>query len=470
MNAVAEPLVASEPPPAAAILPQVARTTRKRSMLELARRLRTDLTVLYENDRFYREDVIVRRSLLTNFIIAMKPDLIRHVMVTNASNYQRGTMTKNTVRAWAGDGILTSEGEAWRSARRILEPWFHRRTLDQFTEPTIAATRSALDGIEDAVEDGRPISVEEFCTSLTTRIIAQSLFSCDIDARMDDLHAELTEIQEEMTKIKLSDLLGFGRFLPKRYNARTRATLRNLKAIFDPIIEQRRTSGEKRPDFLQSMLDAGNKPDGTPRLTEQQIYDNVFSVFLGAPESTGYALVWTIYLLSRFPDVQEKVFAEADEILGSENFCSDDLAKMTYSWCVMQEAMRLYPPVHSFTREAIGDDQFGDVKIPRGSTIFFPVYAIHRHEKLWDQPDAFNPERFRHGARAGKDDLFSFLAFSTGPRFCVGRPFAEMELKLIIGMLVRRYRIKPAGEGPVGLKGLVTLRPASRIEVRLEPR
>jgi cytochrome P450 len=450
-------------------MPRVKVGTKSSSNLQLARRLRTDLTVLFENPNLYREDYIVRKSLFTTIISVMDPAFVRHVLATNAQNYHRGTLQKNLVRVWSGDSVITSEGAKWKKARGLVEPWFQRKSLGYYTIPIASATQVSIDEMKKAPVDV-PVSIEAICARLSTTVIVHSLFSSSIDSQLDVVHRELTRIQELMTKVSFGDIMGLYRFFKKRYSWETYDTLEKLKEVFTPIIEHRRNSGERKPDFLQALLDAGKEDVEHEPLTDDQVYDNVFSMFLGAPESTGYALTWALYLMSIHPEVQEKAYAEICEVLGERNPTPEDLPNLKYLWAVVCESLRLYPPVHSFVREAVDDDEFKGVKIPKGSTVFFPVYAIHRHEKLWDEPNAFNPDRFLDESTHNVNRIFSFLAFSSGPRFCAGRPLAEMELKVILSMLVRSFQFHPSNSDDVGLRGLVSLRPAKPIKLMVRAR
>lgn len=450
-------------------MPKVKVGAKKHSNLQLARRLRTDLTVLFENPDLYREDYVVRKSLFTTIISVMDPAFVRHVLATNAKNYHRGTLQKNLVRVWSGDSVITSEGVKWKKARALVEPWFQRKSLDYYSVPIASATQVMIDEMRQTPAD-EAVSIEAICARLSTTVIAHSLFSSSIDSQLDVVHRELTRIQELMTKVSYGDIMGLYRFFKKRYSWETYDTLDKLRAVFTPIVEHRRNSGERKHDFLQALLDAGIDDGEHEPLTDSQIYDNVFSMFLGAPESTGYALSWTLYLLSMHPEVQEKAHTEILEVLGDRNPTPDDLPKLKYLWAVICESLRLYPPVHSFVREAVEDDEFQGVKIPKGATVFFPVYAIHRHEKLWVQPNSFNPDRFIDESSHDVNRIFSFLAFSSGPRFCAGRPLAEMELKVIMSMLIRSFQFRPANSDDVGLLGLVSLRPAKSIKMLLRAR
>ena len=205
------------------------------------------------------------------------------------------------------------------------------------------------------------------------------------------------------------------------------------------------------------------------RLSRKQAYDTAISYFLGAPEAVGFSLVWTFYLLSHHPHIQERAAAEAQEFTLADPTIKS-LGSLEYCWTILQEAMRLYPPVHSLTREALGPDQFGDLKIPKGSLVLFPIYAIHRHSKLWENPNRFDPDRFSKSRRKQSDHL-KFMAFSAGPRFCIGRSLAEMETKIAVAALLSRFRFEPDPDRPVEeLEARSTLRPKNGCYVRISRR
>ncbi len=453
---------------AAGALVRVAVETSDRSVFELLRNVRRDLTGLYKDRRFYSEPRVVRDLVTRKVVSVMDPGLIEHILLKNHANYQRGRLQKNTVQPWAGEGILASEGAVWRRQRKLSEPWFFRHRLNRFASPIASAALRAADGIaEEAGADGR-FDAEGAMMGFSTRVIAGSLFSADIDSDFDALRDALGAVQRKMARVGLLDLLGVGHHARRFADWRSRRINRRLRDIFGPIIEGRLAGRVRRDDFLQTMVDA-NDGDEADRLTGQQIYDTAISYFLGAPESVGYSLVWTLYLLAHHPGVQDRVAAEV-ATLDLDHVDMAALEQLETCWAVLQEAMRLYPPVHSFTREALGPDRFGDLTIARGDLFFFPVYAIHRHHMLWDAPDEFRPERFAKSARTPIDHL-RFLAFSAGPRYCLGRSLAEMETKIALAVLLRRFRFAPDPEHPVaGVEAFVTMRPRGGCRLIAHPR
>jgi cytochrome P450 len=439
-----------------------------RSVFELLRDVRRDLTGLYKDCRFYSEPRIVRHLVSRKIVSVMEPELIEHILLKNHANYRRGQLQKNTVQPWAGEGILASEGAVWRRQRKLSEPWFFRHRLNRFATPIVSAARQCADTIgAHAAPDGA-FDAEAAMMGFSTRVIAGSLFSADIEAQFDALRDALGAVQKKMARVGLLDLLGVGHHARRLVDWRARRLNRALRAIFGPIIEERMAGRVHRDDFLQTMVDARGGEDGE-RLSEAQIYDTAISYFLGAPESVGYSLVWTLYLLAHHPDVQDRLAAEVAALdLAAVDMAALD--RLEECWAALQEAMRLYPPVHSFTREALGPDQFGDLKIARGDLFFFPVYAIHRHRALWEAPDEFRPARFHKSARTPIDHL-RFLAFSAGPRYCLGRSLAEMETKIALAVLLRRFRFEPDPSYPVaGVEAYVTMRPRGGCRLRALPR
>lgn len=440
-------------------------TTEDRSLRELLNDLKGDLTGLYRDRRYYEEDYLVRSILGRKVITVLEPQLIDHVLLKNPGNYQRGTLQKSTVQPWAGDGILASEGETWKQQRKLSEPWFFRHNLDRFGGPVKDAAFRTAEEWSIAAKSGQTLDLETSLVGFSTRVIARSLFSSDIESQFDELRDILHRVQQRMARVGFLDLIGLGHHLRRLPRGEAHRLNTHLHAIFDRIIADRLNGRVRRDDFLQTMVDAERTND-TPGLSRKQIYDTAISYFLGAPESVGYSLVWTLYLLSLHPEIQEKAAEEA-KAFNLDKGDMKSLEALEYCWAVLQEAMRLYPPVHSFTREAIGRDRFNGLDIPKRSLLFFPVYTIHRHRKLWTNPDTFDPERFSKSRRQA-DDHVRFLAFSAGPRFCLGRSLAEMETKIALAALLSRFRIEPDYDRPVrDMEAFVTLRPKGGCHVRI---
>jgi enediyne biosynthesis protein E7 len=378
-------------------------------------------------------------------VLINHPDLVRHVLQDNNKNYVKaGTPDMYMLKPMLGDGLLTTDGDAWLRQRRLAQPGFHRERIEGFAG-LISARTSTL--IDDWAARAEPrVELTEEMTALTTRIVAQALFGVDIADAVDAFGRAVQAMNEFMGSFDPSNRQGFAKF----HQAKA-----SIDGLVHRIIDERRAVGDVGGDFLSVLLEARDE-DGQP-LSRQLVRDQVMTLLMAGHETTAKALTWTLYLLESHPDVRDAVRAEVRSVLGGRVPVLDDVPKLRLTTMVLQEGMRIYPPVWIMSRMTVADDELGGYRIPASTAIVISPYAVHRRADEYPEPERFDPARF--AAERADRHPFAYLPFSAGPRQCIGRHFALLEMQLALAQLLNRVDIRLDPDARVEPEALVTLRP-----------
>jgi cytochrome P450 len=431
-------------------------------LIEFLRRVREDqLSTLVPE--LFDQSLIYNRLLFLHSFLINKPEYIEHVLLTNHANYGKSHFLRRMLGPLLGDGLLISEGELWRRQRRIMAPAFHNRRIAEFAATFAACTELTLARWRTLTE---PFDVASEMMGLTLNIIARTMFSADVSAEVEAVR-RLMDIAVNQRPGVL-DLLGFPEWLPRRQPAAYRRAIAEFEAVVSRILAARRADGIDRGDLL-SMLLAARDPETGSGMSDKQLRDEILTVFAAGHETTATALSWIWYLLAQHPEAEAQLHHELDSVLGGRTPTYSDLARLTWTRMVIEEAMRLYPPVHTIARTALGEDRIGGVRVPAGAILTINIYVTHRNPSLWPQPERFEPARFGP-AEVAQRHRFAYLPFGGGPRICIGNSFAMAEAQVIVATIAQRYRVRLAPGHVVQPIGLITLRAKSGIWVTLEPR
>ncbi|MEX1369422.1 MAG: cytochrome P450 [Nannocystaceae bacterium] len=414
--------------------------------------LRDPLRSLTEGRERYG-DLICFRVGPVRFVSVADPALAQHVLVRNHHGYVKSPSYKGLALV-LGNGLVTSEGEHWRRQRKLAQPAFHRQRLARLAQTMAQCVDERLDAWD--ARGHSAIDVHEEMMQLTLRIVGRTLFGADLGSDLGDLGPAVTtclhkanEYAESIVKLPL--------WVPTPSNLRFGRAKRRLDAIVNDIIEQRRRADEPRDDVL-GMLMAAVDDDGAPGMNDQQLRDEVMTLFMAGHETIATAMSWTFMLLHQHPEVAAKVRDEAQAVLQGRAASMSDLPRLPYAGQVIDEVMRLYPPAWIVERQAVVEDRLGDYVIPTGTIVAVSPWVMHRHPGLWEQPERFDPERFAPGRAEGRPK-HAYLPFGAGPRVCIGNNFALMEAKIILTSVAQRYRIEVDRPDEVALDPRVTLRP-----------
>lgn len=461
-----EPGVCPEPP------------LRQVGLLQWMRLVYKNPIAVFDREAF-AADFRQNQVFLGNFVLVNEPDFIEHILLTNHRNYSKGRMIRDTLGPVLGDGLVTSEGELWRRQRRIAAPGFHQQRLAPAAGAMSRLARQRVEGWREPCEKGEPLDVAEEMSSLTMEIVARTLFSMDMSESIDDIGRAMTTVIAAFGTLNPLDFLGWPAWIPRPRSQSTRAALTRLELAIQGIIAERRRVGEA-PDDLLGLLMAGRDGETGEGMSDKQLRDEVVTFFTAGHETTAMALTWTLYLLSRHPAVERELHEEVDRALGARaaddgaaagdaDATFADLESLSYTRMVVEESMRLFPPVFSIQRVPLEDDEVGGHRIPARSFVTISPYVTHRNPRLWTDPLRFDPLRFTSG-RKKERHAFAYIPFGGGPRACIGSGFAMMEACLVLAHIARAYRLRVVSGHPVEAQGWITLRPRHGLRMTIEPR
>jgi cytochrome P450 len=387
--------------------------------------------------------------------------LIEHVLQTNAANYQKSKLFKR-LAPMLGDGLITSDGEIWRRQRRTSQPAFGGRALAAMQLHMVEATRDLLRRWDAQWVKRAPVDVAAEMNHLALDIALRSLFGIRLDR--DDfarVYAAVTEFLRIVDRHIWSPLfVPIG--VPTPRNVRYRRAVAEIEDVFTKIIARRRLEPERDDDLLGFLLrEYGASPDD-----ERLLRDLVISVLLAAHETTAASLSWTWYLLSTHPAVAERVIDEITDNLVGRDPGLDDLARLPYTRAAYEESLRLYPPIWTFSRDAIGDDRLGDTRIDKGATLMICIYTMQHDPRYWENPEGFDPTRFLSTAE-GSRPRYAYFPFGGGPRTCIGARFAVLEAMTVLAIIAQAYRLELVPGQCVEPDPMITLRPRNGIWMKL---
>ncbi len=417
-------------------------------------------------------DTVYMRILNLPFYIVSHPDDIREVLVNQAEKFRKSQLDYDILSRFLGNGLLTSEGSHHRRQRRLAQPAFHSKRIQAYAETMVDYTEDLLDEWqENQVRD-----VAEDMMRLTMFIVSKTLFSADNTTTNDDAAAAIgSAIHTFQSVSNHAYLRGFTlpEWLPTQDNRAAKKALAVYNHHLEQIIAQRRATAVNgdiadNGDLL-SMLMLSRDEDGST-MTDQQLRDEVATLFGAGHETTSNALTWTWYALSQNPDVEARLHEELDTVLRGRVPTLADLPNLPYTLMVIKEAMRLYPPAWILSaRTALEDVAIGQYTVPKGTSVTVAPYALHRLPRYFPDPERFDPERFSP-EREKLIPKYAYLPFGAGPRVCIGNSFALMEAQLILATIAQQYRLHLMPNQEVKMAMQITLSPKNGLKMRLESR
>ncbi len=416
---------------------------------EFAARMRQNVLAAF-SERAFEDEVLSRRLFGREQLTLNRPAAIRQVLIDNAENYRRSAATVRLLYPIVGRGLFLAEGEDWREQRRTVAPSFAPRTLPMLARHVAAvagelATTLAAEQGEVDLLDYMQLEMDEFAP------------------RMRDM---LRQYGERLARPSALDIL-LPSWLPAPQDLARWRFRRHWLGLIDEIVAARQsriTAGMPR-DLLDLM--ATDPETGKP-VPRRRLADQVATMIAAGHATTAVALFWSFYLLAAAPAVQQRIAAEAASLDLTPEGAADALPHLVYTRAVVQEALRLYPPAYGIFRVARAADEADGVPIPKGAIVMIAPWLLHRHRRLWAEPDVFDPARFLPGAPA--PDRFAYLPFGIGPRICIGAQFALTEATLVLARLVRQFEIGRADDRPVIPVAAITVRPDHPPPFRLRPR
>ena len=438
------------------------RPAAKLGLLKLLRATRQNSVGTWVDAAFDME-ISERRMLWRHVVIANAPDHVRHVMLDNADNYIRSALSRRLLEPGLGQGLLTTHGATWRRQRRTMAPAFAAKRIAAFAPAMVDAAERLVDDWS-LVPPTATIDVAEAMSGLTLAIISEAMFSVRVDPEIA-LIGQAVSAYQAAIRPSVADLLGFPEWIPRPAVGRARKIFGESDRVIRRLIDERRRDGG--PDDLLAMLLAA--PEGDAPASAKEVRDQVATIFTAGHETTSNALSWTFYLLSQHPADLVRLEDELDRVTGGRSVTAEDVPNLPFTRMVIEESMRLYPPAHTMSRQALGPDRLGDIELKKGSSVLIVPWLLHRHRKLWDRPDEFRPERFLPDQVAARP-RFAYIPFGAGPHICIGAAFAMTEAILCLATLAKRFRLTMVPGTNVEPVGQITLRPRHGLPMRIERR
>jgi cytochrome P450 len=404
--------------------------------------------------RAYEEDIVQGRFFGHNSFILNTPDAIRHVLVDNYENYTRTPAGFRVLRPLVGDGLLIAEGRAWKHQRRTLAPAFTPRAVMPLVPHMIAATDETIAKLQDSC--GAPVDLREAMQRMTLEIAGRTMFSFGMSRHGAALRDFVMEYGDRLARPHFLDLvLPVGWPSPQDFSrARFRKRWTRFVAM---LMAERRAAGKNEgapPRDLFDLMGAARDPESGEAFSDEQLGDEVATMILAGHETTATALFWSLYLLALDPATQEKLAAE---VKGAAVDGALAIERLKFTRAVIDETMRLYPPAALIARTPTSADTIAGLPVKKGDLVLIAPWLLHRHEKLWSEPNAFIPARFM--PEAPPPDRFAYLPFGVGARVCIGAHFALVEATLALAKLIGAFRVELLDKAPVMPVAVVTTQP-----------
>jgi len=423
--------------------------------------------------RMFREhgDLVRLRMGPVHLSVFMHPNHAKRVLLDEVGRYGKGWVYEE-LHPLAGNGLFTSDRELWKQQRRLIQPAFHRERLTRLGAVMVDVIEEWLRTWEQGGHGQQIVPVVDEMTKVTLRVVCSTLMGTDMPPaviqQVCDSFLVAKEIANDRILSPLGGMLGMNRLPTGRNRAFNTAVNSMNKIVFD-IIARRHGATEGQHEDLLSMLMAARDADTGIGMSDQQLRDEVMTLVLAGHETTATALSWVFHALDLYPDVAAQVEAEVDSVLSGRRPTVEDLPKLRYTSNVLEETMRLWPPLWMMPRMLHEEDVVDGFRIPKKDIVLLVPYVIHRRPDFWPDPERFDPSRFQP-EQVKQRPRQAYLAFGGGQRLCVGQHFAMMESLFIIAMVVQRYRLKSLPAHPVEPDASISLRPKGAMPMQLEKR
>jgi cytochrome P450 len=415
------------------------------------------------SERAFTLPHITRKVLGYRVQIPLDPDAVGRVLLDNAANYVKPDIVKKLLAPTIGRGLLSSDGSLWRDQRRIVAANFAPAAIDMLVPAFARAARTAMARWPSG---GAPDMAAE-ATATTMRIISDSLFAGDARLTTDAAMAHIAAALDGVSEARLQALLGLPLMPWSRRGRRAKVSRDFLRETLSAVVRGRLPGGGP-DDFLGRLIRALHERFAPEEAFELAV-DNAATFYLAGHETTANAITWTLFLLSEQPALQNEAAEEAKAALSAGEEDADLPDRLPLLRRILEESMRLYPPVPRFDRQAVAADRLGDQEIGAGDIVSIWPWLLHRHRQYWDDPDVFDPERFRPEAKEARH-RFQYIPFGGGPRRCVGARFATAEALTVLAHWLSRWSFAPVPGRKVHMSGMVTLRPEGGLPLILARR
>lgn len=403
--------------------------------------------VAQEND-----PLVALRFFNRRIYITANAETARKVLISESDKFNKGPNYKN-LSLLGGNGLITSEGEFWKRQRRLAQPGFHRERIQQFCQSFIHLAEEVRQRWL-AIPEDTSVRMAAEMSQYTLKAVGWTLFSMDLVADSKQVPTYLKDTLRFLN-IRNYQLIRWPIKWPIPANRRFQKKLSELDRVVYGIIRRRLDSGEAKEDLLDMFLQSTDAETGE-KMSEQHIRDEIATMFAAGFETTSVALTWTWYLLYRHPEIRQKALEEIRAVQNGADLTAEMLPKMEYLLQVVQESMRLYPPVFTIPRGVPEACELEGFKLKKKSRVLISIYGLHRHPRYWENPEKFDPDRFAKG-RLTAEQKSAFMPFGTGQRICIGQQFAMVEMTALLAVLLPHFTPEiPAGYVPEMIPSITT--------------
>lgn len=424
------------------------------------------------SERHFTEPQLHGNSAFGEILVVSHPEGVRHVLTENASSYVKGDLQRRVLGPMLAEGLLLTEGDTWRRARRILASLFTPAKMATLNARMAEVCQARVAGWSLSAR-GRVLDIDSEMSGLTFDILSATMFSDDLGGEARGFERALNQFLANGARIDPLDVLGAPDWAPRLGRLASFRSARFFEQRVTRLVEARRAriesgieAGDAPPDDLLSALLLARDENGGPGLSDEEVAANILTFILAGHETTARALGWTLHLLSRQPEYLARLQSEADAFDVSDPKWAEALP---WTRAVLDETMRLFPPAPTMARKALADDEIGGQPIKAGATVIISPWILQRHSLLWDDPDAFKPERFLPQNRKSID-RYAYIPFSAGPRVCIGAAFAIQEAMIALASILRVAEVEPLTTVEPRPVHQITLRSREPMRLRLRAR
>ena len=423
------------------------------------------LETLLEWQARYGELYYINMGPLPGFYATADLEMVDTILVKQRERFKKSSLYDG-LALMTGRGLVTNEGQHWKKQRRLAAPAFHKQHLEHVFSLMMEEIDARMDAI--AARPDPVIHWEEEAIALTMNVVVKGLIGSTLEGDTERFSAAAQLGLAHAMRLWKDPFFRFTQYLSgakKKFDTEN-AFLGELVGRF--IQERRATGNEGRRDILSMFMTATDEQTGEP-MSDQQLRDEIMTMFLGGHETSSHTLSWGMLQLRKHPEVVDRIRAEIERVVGDEPLSFAHINQLTYTTMVINEMMRIDSAVWTIARTCVEEIRFPNgLQFPANTQFMIPIYAIHRNEKYWQDPDQFRPERFENGVPKGKDK-HCFMPFGAGPRICIGRNFAMMELAAILVSLIRRFDIEVLSTS-ASYEAAITLAPTSHIDIQVTSR
>ncbi len=405
-------------------------------------------------------DIFMFRFLWRKVIVCHNPDLVKQILVDEHRIFGKSPAFQ-VIAEMLGKGLLTAEGDFWKKQRRLIQPAFHKKRLDDVA--MIAAKSTERTIAEKLLQNGeKPVDFSREMVALTIEIITKALFGSQISQDVEAVWTHMNYVNK-VGIMRIRNPFQPPRWLPTRQNQKVKDAVTLINTVILGIIAERHKTAETHDDLLQMLLDVEDADTGE-RMSDQQIRDELITLFVAGHETTVNTLTWAIYELGRNDAILAKAKNEINEVLKGKTPGFDDMMRLPYLGQIINETMRLYPPAYAIPRITLEKTTLMGCEIPKGTNVMINAFALHRNPKYWENPLKFQPERFENIDLKG-DRKHLFIPFGAGPRICIGNNFALMELTIILAILLQKTNFHLVDKSDIPEDLLISLKVKKPVEV-----